>query len=53
VSYGDGPTYPVVRHALGPIDTYLFKPLGDPEERLYPVEILGAWARTPGAARRS
>src|SRR5262249_49843077 len=55
VSYGDGPTYPVVRHALalGQIDTYLLKLLGDPEERLYPIvsEILGAWART--ARRRT
>jgi thioredoxin reductase (NADPH) len=50
ISYGDGPTYPVVRQALvrGQIDTYLLKPLGDPEERLYPIvaEILGGWART-------
>jgi thioredoxin reductase (NADPH) len=49
VSYGDGPTYPVVRRGLvlGQLDTYLLKPLGDPEERLYPVvsEILGAWVR--------
>jgi thioredoxin reductase (NADPH) len=49
VSYGDGPTYPVVRQALmrGHVDTYLMKPLGNPEERLYPVvaEILGTWAR--------
>jgi thioredoxin reductase (NADPH) len=49
ISYGDGPTYPVVRRALvlGQIDTYLLVPLGDPEERLYPTvsEILGSWAR--------
>jgi hypothetical protein len=40
----------VVRRALalGQVDTNLLKPLGDPEERLYPVvgEILGSWART-------
>jgi thioredoxin reductase (NADPH) len=49
VSYGDGPTYPVVRRGLmlGQLETYLLKPLGDPEERLYPMvsEILGTWAR--------
>jgi thioredoxin reductase (NADPH) len=49
ISYGDGPTYPVIRRGLvlGQVDTYLLKPLGDPEERLYPVvsEILGAWVR--------
>ena len=33
---------------LGQLDTYLLKPWGDPEERLYPVvsEILGSWARS-------
>jgi thioredoxin reductase (NADPH) len=47
--YGDGAAYPLVRDALvlGQVDTYLRKPWGDPEERLYPVvgEILGGWAR--------
>ena len=50
VSYGDGPAYQHVRRAfvLGQLDTYLLKPWGDPEERLYPVvsEILGSWARS-------
>jgi len=50
ISYGDGPAYPAIRRALalGQLETYLLKPLGDPEERLYPLvaEILGAWART-------
>jgi len=50
VSYGDGPTYPVLRHALarGHVDSYLLKPLGNPEDRLYPVvaEILGSWSRS-------
>src|SRR5215470_1133094 len=50
VSYGDGPTYPVVRHALvrGHVDSFLLKPLGNPEDRLYPVvaEILGSWSRS-------
>jgi len=49
VSYGDGAAYPPLRRALvlGEVDTYLLKPWGDPEERLYPVvsEILGGWAR--------
>jgi thioredoxin reductase (NADPH) len=49
VSYGNGPTYPVVRRALvlGQVDTYLLMPVGDPEERLYPMvsEILASWAR--------
>jgi thioredoxin reductase (NADPH) len=49
ISYGAGATYPVVRRALGlgQLDGYLLKPLGDPEERLYPTvgEILGSWAR--------
>ena len=50
VSWGDGDTFPVLREALvrGEVETYLLKPLGDPEQRLYPVvsEILGAWARS-------
>src|SRR5262249_19294411 len=50
LNYGDPPAYPVVRAAmgLGRFDTWLLKPLGDPEERLYPLvgEILGRWART-------
>jgi thioredoxin reductase (NADPH) len=50
VSWGDGETYPVLRAALmrGQVETYLLTPLGDPEQRLYPVvsEILGAWARS-------
>src|SRR5215510_4264487 len=50
VSYGEGPTYPVVRHALvrGHVDSFLLKPLGNPEDRLYPVvaEILGSWSRS-------
>jgi len=50
VSYGAGPTYPVVRQALvrGHVDSYLLKPLGNPEDRLYPVvaEILGSWSRS-------
>src|SRR5262245_13797927 len=50
VSYGDGPTYPVLRHALtrGHVDSFLLKPLGNPEDRLYPVvaEILGSWSRS-------
>jgi thioredoxin reductase (NADPH) len=49
ISYGNGPTYPVVRRSLvqGQVDTYLLMPLGDPEERLYPMvsEILARWAR--------
>jgi thioredoxin reductase (NADPH) len=49
VSYGDGAAYPPLRRALvvGEVDTYLLKPWGDPEERLYPVvsKILGGWAR--------
>jgi len=49
VRYGEGPTYPVVRRALvlGQVDTYLLMPVGDPEERLYPMvsEILASWAR--------
>src|SRR5262245_48736548 len=50
VSYGDGEAYQPVRSALvrGEIDSYLLKPCGDPEERLYLVvgEILGRWARS-------
>src|SRR5207244_11713513 len=50
VSCGDGPASQPVRRAfvLGQLDTYLLKPWGDPEERLYPVvsEILGSWARS-------
>src|SRR5689334_19135557 len=49
ISYGDAPTYPVIRRALvaGQLETSLFKPIGDPEVQLYPMvsEILGAWAR--------
>ena len=49
VSYGDPHAYPVVRRALalGRLETSLMKPVGDPEERLYPLvaEILGSWAR--------
>jgi thioredoxin reductase (NADPH) len=49
ISYGAGPTYPVVRRALvlGQLDSYLLKPIGDPEDRLYPIvsEMLGSWAR--------
>jgi thioredoxin reductase (NADPH) len=41
--------YPLVRRALvlGQVDTYLVKPWGTPEERLYPVvsELLSGWAR--------
>jgi thioredoxin reductase (NADPH) len=49
ISYGEAGTYPLVQRALvlGQVDTYLVTPLGDPEERLYPVvsEILGAWTK--------
>jgi thioredoxin reductase (NADPH) len=49
VSYGDAAAYPLVRRALvlGQVDTYLLKPWGTPEERLYPVvsELLGNWVR--------
>jgi thioredoxin reductase (NADPH) len=49
VGWGDAPAYPLVRRAmmLGQINTYLLKPWGHPEERLYPVvsEILGGWTR--------
>ena len=50
VNYGDPVAYNHVRRALtlAEIDTYLFKPWGNPEERLYPVvgEIVGGWARS-------
>ena len=50
VRYGDGASYPTVRRAivLGQVDTFLLKPVVDPEDRLYPVvaEILGRWTRT-------
>ena len=50
INYGDPQAYPVVRQAvaLGRFDTWLLKPVGDPEDRLYPLvaEILGRWART-------
>ena len=49
VRYGDGATYPTVRQAivLGQVDTYLLKPILDPEDRLYPVvaEMLSRWTR--------
>ena len=49
VGYGDTRAYPLVRRALvlGQVDTYLVKPWGTPEERLYPVvgELLSGWAR--------
>jgi len=49
ISDGEGPTYPVVRRALvlGQLDSYMLKPIGDPEDRLYPIvsEMLGSWAR--------
>jgi thioredoxin reductase (NADPH) len=50
LNYGDPQAYPVVRRAvaLGRFDTWLFKPLGQPEEHLYPLvaEMLGRWTRT-------
>jgi thioredoxin reductase (NADPH) len=50
VRYGDGASYPAVRRAivLGQVDTFLLKPIVDPEDRLYPVvaEMLGRWTRT-------
>jgi thioredoxin reductase (NADPH) len=50
ISYGDPRAYPVVRHALaqGRLEASLLKPLGDPEERLYPLvaEMLAGWARS-------
>ena len=49
VGFADPGAYPVIRRALvvGQADTYLLKPWGNPEERLYPVvsEMLGSWAR--------
>ena len=49
VSWGDAEAYPLVRRALtlGRADTYLLKPWGSPEDRLYPVvsELLGGWTR--------
>jgi thioredoxin reductase (NADPH) len=49
VGFADPSAYPVIRRALvvGQADTYLLKPWGNPEERLYPVisEMLGSWAR--------
>ena len=49
IGFGDAAAYPVVRRAfaLGQVDTYLLKPWGNPEERLYPVltELLSRWAR--------
>jgi hypothetical protein len=49
VLYGDGASHPAVRQAivLGQVDTYLLKPILDPEDRLYPVvaEMLGRSAR--------
>src|ERR1700738_4431119 len=49
VGFGDAAAYQALRQALvlGQADTYLFKPWGSPEERLYPVvsELLGSWAR--------
>src|SRR5262245_36220796 len=49
IRYGDPEIYPIVRRALalGQLDSYLIKPVGDPEERLYPVvtEILSRWSR--------
>ena len=49
VGFADPNAYPVIRRALvvGQADTYLLKPWGNPEERLYPVvgEMLGSWAR--------
>ena len=50
MSYGDEAIHGALRRALaqGQLDTFLLTPVGDPEQRLYPVvaEILGAWART-------
>jgi thioredoxin reductase (NADPH) len=49
VSWGDPESDPLVRRALtlGRVDTYLLKPWGRPEDRLYPVvgELLGGRAR--------
>jgi thioredoxin reductase (NADPH) len=50
LNYGDPQAYPVVRQAvaLGRFDTWLFKPLDQPEAHLYPLvaEMLGRWTRT-------
>ena len=50
VRYADASDYTRLRRilALGQAETFLLKPWGHPEERLYPVvsEILGSWART-------
>ena len=49
VGYGEGESYAPVRRALmlGRVDSFVLTPLGDPEERLYPVvgEILSRWSR--------
>jgi len=49
IDFADHRAYQAVRRALvlGQFDTYLQKPWGSPEERLYPVvsEVLGGWAR--------
>jgi len=54
VGYGDANADPVIRRAfvLGQADTYLVKPWGNPEERLYPVvsEMLGSWGEDSLAA---
>jgi thioredoxin reductase (NADPH) len=50
VGWADARAYPIIRRALalGQAETYLLKPWGHPEERLYPVvsEMLASWART-------
>ena len=50
IGYGDPAAYPVVRRALalGRLEASLLKPVGDPEQRLYPLvaEILASWARS-------
>ena len=50
VGYADARAYAVSRRAiaLGQAETFLLKPWGHPEERLYPVvsEMLASWART-------
>src|SRR5439155_7983043 len=47
IDFADGSGFQALRRALvlGQVDTYLFKPWGSPEERLYPVvsEIVGSW----------
>jgi len=49
VTWGDAAAYPLVRRALtlGQVDTYVLKPWGRPDERLYPLvtELLGGWTR--------